>query len=173
MTGGHPDNTIRLAESSSESIGMTKSVLKLLPVVICISTCVSINGGENDDAPPLSKLHPGIFEMVTCWSSDSEQPVATEINLDAVAKNQNQFDFSKVRKNGEWTECPGEDGVGFSRFRLLKSDDRHFEVEFQSNTGGTLTTASLIEFVIETRDFRKAGKPVAIQVLRIVSVETK
>jgi len=32
------------------------------------------------------KIHPKVFSMIDCWISDSESPVLTEINLDAVEK---------------------------------------------------------------------------------------
>jgi hypothetical protein len=32
------------------------------------------------------KIHPKVFSMINCWISDSESPVVTEINLDAVEK---------------------------------------------------------------------------------------
>ena len=32
------------------------------------------------------KIHPKVFSMINCWISDSESPVLTEINLDAVEK---------------------------------------------------------------------------------------
>src|SRR6266478_7280529 len=37
------------------------------------------------------KIHPKVFNMINCWISDSESPVVTEINLDAVEKNGNEF----------------------------------------------------------------------------------
>src|SRR5437899_1473964 len=36
-------------------------------------------------ASPL-KIHPKVFNMIHCWISDSESPVVTEMNLDAVAR---------------------------------------------------------------------------------------
>lgn len=126
-----------------------------------------------DAALAVSKIHPKVFEMVECWLSDSEEPVATEINLDAVAKNGNQFDFSAVKKDGEWTVCPGEDGRGFRRFKELKVDNGEIAVEYQSNGGGTFTSASIIEFTIEKRALRKNGKPISVRVLRVVSVAAK
>src|SRR5213592_2313233 len=37
------------------------------------------------------KIHPKVFSMIDCCISDSVSPVVTEINLDAVEKNGNQF----------------------------------------------------------------------------------
>src|SRR5882724_5094487 len=43
------------------------------------------------------KIHPKVFRMITCWVSDSESPVVTEINLDAVEKNRNEFNQDGMR----------------------------------------------------------------------------
>ncbi|MFM7059425.1 MAG: hypothetical protein ACKO2P_21135 [Planctomycetota bacterium] len=118
----------------------------------------------------MDRLHPKLFDLVTSWDSDTEQPVVTEINLDAVARNRNQFDFLSVRKNGDWTECPGDDGVGFQRFRMIGADRNRFRIEYQRNAGGTLTTATRIECVVETRQILVAGRRDSIQVLRVVSI---
>src|SRR5207253_2241871 len=56
-------------------------------------------------APPPLKLHPKIFNMIDCWISDSESPVVTEINLDAVEMNKNEFDMDNVKADGEWTRA--------------------------------------------------------------------
>lgn len=63
--------------------------------------------------PPAERLqiHPRVFALVTCWPSDTDEPVVTEVNLDAVTRNRNQFDTTLVKTPGEWTECPGEQGV--------------------------------------------------------------
>ncbi|GDY07373.1 hypothetical protein LBMAG52_08590 [Planctomycetia bacterium] len=150
---------------------MTKC-LTFLFVAICVSASVTVDASEKDASPDAGRIHPKVFEMVTSWDSDTEQPVVTEINLDAVAKNRNQFDFSKVKKNGEWIECVGDDGHGFRRFKTIKSDKKRHVIEFQRNAGGTLTTSTLIEFVIETRHVLKAGKAHPIQVLRVMAIET-
>ena len=39
------------------------------------------------EQPSVLKIHPKVFNMISSWISDSESPVATEINLDAVEKN--------------------------------------------------------------------------------------
>src|SRR6476469_1791855 len=99
------------------------------------------------------KIHPKVFNMIDCWISDSESPVITEINLDAVEKNGNQFNTDEVKPDGEWTRCPTpESKEGFMRYRVLESKGRHYKVEYQENGGGTLTTASIIEFDIQKRN---------------------
>jgi len=119
------------------------------------------------------KIHPKIFNLIDCWISDSESPVVTEINLDAVEKNGNEFNDDGLKQDGEWMQCPLPDTNGFMRYRVLESKENRYKVEYQENGGGTLTTASTIEFVIEKREIQRDGKPVAIRVLRVLSHASK
>ncbi len=119
------------------------------------------------------KIHPKVFNMINCWISDSESPVVTEINLDAVEKNGNEFNQDGLTQDGEWLRCPVPDTNGFMRYRVLESKDNHYKVECQENGGGTLTTASVIEFDIDKRNIQRDGKPVAIRVLRVTSYNQK
>jgi len=111
--------------------------------------------------------------LVESWISDTEHPVVTEVNLDAVAVNRNQFDRSTIKKNGDWIEYTDNETHGFQRFKELKTSNGRFTVEYQNNGGGTLTTASVIEFSIEKRELHKDGKPISVRVLRIASIATK
>ena len=111
--------------------------------------------------------------MIDGWVSDSESPVVTEINLDAVERNGNEFNQEGVRQDGEWLRCPVSDTNGFMRYRVLESKGNHYKVEYQENGGGTLTTASIIEFEIENREIRREGKPPTIRVLRVSSYSQK
>jgi hypothetical protein len=124
-------------------------------------------------APALKIHHPKVFSMINCWISDSESPVVTEINLDAVEKNGNQFNSDDVKPDGEWLRCPVPDTNGFMRYRVLESKGNHYKVEYQENGGGTLTTSSIIEFAIEKRDIRRDEKPATIRVLRVLSYNQK
>jgi hypothetical protein len=119
------------------------------------------------------KIHPKVFSMIDCWVSDSESPVVTEINLDAVERNGNEFNQDGVRQDGEWLRCPVPDTNGFMRYRVLESKGNHYRVEYQENGGGTLTTASIIEFEIENREIRREAKPATIRVLRVSSYAHK
>src|SRR5262245_27583670 len=104
---------------------------------------------------PAPKIHPKVFAMIDCWISDSESPVVTEVNLDAVANNGNQFNDDGLKEENGWTRCPGEGGNGFLRYRVLESKGNRFKVEHQENGGGTLTTSSVIEFAVEKREIRR------------------
>jgi hypothetical protein len=110
--------------------------------------------------------------MINCWISDSESPVVTEINLDAVEKNGNEFNQDGLKQEREWLRCPSPDGNGFMRYRVLESKGKHYKVEYQEN-GGTLTTASIIELDVEKRNIHRDGKPVTIRVLRVSSYDQK
>ena len=119
------------------------------------------------------KIHPKVFSMIDCWISDSESPVVTEINLDAVEKNGNEFNENGLKQDGEWLQSPAPDRNGFMRYRVLESKGDHYKVEYQENGGGTLTTASTIEFDIEKRNIQRDNKPVTIRVLRVLSYNQK
>ncbi len=125
------------------------------------------------EQPSVPKIHPKLFNMISSWISDSESPVATEINLDAMEKNGNEFNKDDVRQDDEWVRCPVPDTEGFMRYRVLESKGNHYKVEYQENGGGTLTTASIIEFNIEKRNIRRDGKPATISVLRVTSYNQK
>jgi len=125
---------------------------------------------EQASAP---KIHPKVFKMISSWISDPESPVATEINLDAIEKNGNQFNKDEVQQDGEWLRCPVPDTDGFMRYHVLESKGNHYKVEYEENGGGTLTTASIIEFSIEKRNIRRDGKPLAMSVLRVTSYNQK
>jgi hypothetical protein len=115
------------------------------------------------------KIHPKVFNLIDCWISDSESPVVTEINLDAVDKNGNEFNDDGLKQEDEWMRCPLPDTNGFMRYRVLESKGNHYKVEYQENGGGSLTTASIIEFAIEEREMQRDGKVVTIRVLRVLS----
>jgi hypothetical protein len=119
------------------------------------------------------KIHPKVFNMIDCWISDSESPVATEINLNAVEKNGNQFDEDGLKQDGDWLVYSSPDTGGFMRYRVLESKGNHYKIEYQENGGGTLTTASTIEFDIDKRHIRHNGSPIAIRVLRVSSYTAK
>src|SRR5215510_5628517 len=119
------------------------------------------------------KIHPKVFNMIDCWISDSESPVATEINLNAVEKNGNQFNEDGLKQDGEWLTYSLPDTGGFMRYRVLEAKGNHYKIEYQENAGGTLTTASTIEFEIDKRNIRHNGSPLTVRVLRVLSYTQK
>ena len=119
------------------------------------------------------RIHPKVFNMIDCWISDSESPVVSEINLDAVELDRNEFNYDDVKPNGEWARCPVPNTNGFMRYRVVEARSNHYKIEYQENGGGTLTTASTIEFSIEKREIRRDGKPATLLVLRVLSYSSK
>src|SRR6266404_1792738 len=124
-------------------------------------------------APLPLKLHPKIFNMVECWLSDSQSPVVTEINLDAVEMNGNQFNTEDVKADGEWTRAKTPEAGGFMRYRVLGLKGNRYTVEYQENGGGSLTSDATIEFLIDKRSIERNGKRENIRVLRVVSYKSK
>jgi hypothetical protein len=124
-------------------------------------------------AAPALKVHPKVFSMVDCWLPDEEAPVVTEFNLDALEKNENQFYADEVKQEDGWKRSPNEDGSGFFRYRVLEAKENRYKVEFQSNGGGTLTTAVIIECSIEKREIKRDGKAKTIRVLRVLGIGGK
>ncbi len=106
--------------------------------------------------------------MIQCWISDTESPVVTEVNLDAVQRNRNQFDKDGIKQEDGWTVY-GESGGGFKRYRVIERSGSHYKIEHQENGGGSLTTVSRIEFSIENREIHTDGKPTVINVLKVIS----
>jgi hypothetical protein len=119
------------------------------------------------------KIHPKVFNLIDSWISDSESPVATEINLNAVEKNGNQFNEEGLKQDGDWLVYSVPDTGGFMRYRVLDAKGNHYKIEYQENGGGTLTTAATIEFEIDKRHIRRNGSPMTIRVLRVSSYTQK
>ena len=128
---------------------------------------------KTGEAPPVLKIHPKIFTYIEGWLSDGESPIATEINLDAAEISSNQFNTQDIKQEDGWIRCPGRDGMGFLRYRVLESKGHHYKIAYQENSGGTLTTEAIIEFNIEKRDLKIDGKPQTIRVLRVLSFANK
>ena len=147
----------------------TKIIQSLHPIRGDKAPATSANAGEVSSL----KIHPKVFNMIDCWISDSESPVVTEINLDAVEKNGNQFNEDGLKQDGDWLSYAIPDSGGFMRYRVVESKGKHYKIEYQENGGGTLTTAATIEFDIEKRNVRRDGSPMAIRVLRVTSYSQK
>ena len=122
---------------------------------------------------PELRIHPKVFNMIDCWLSDSESPVVTEINLNAVEKNGNQFGEDGLKQDGDWLVYSVPDTDGFMRYHVLEAKGNHYKIEYQENGGGTLTTASTIEFEVDKRHIRRNGSPATIRVLRVASYTQK
>jgi hypothetical protein len=148
-----------------------KTLITLMAAFLS-AVCLAATDRSPSANPPALRVHPKVFSLIDCWISDSERPVVTEVNLDAVEKNGNEFNDDGVARDGEWMKAPGE-GSGFMRYRVVAAKGNRYQVEYQENGGGSLTTACLIEFAIEKRQIRRDGKPVTFRALRVLAIESK
>ena len=146
-------------------IGLSGLIL-LVSVVLCICLGCTTSHLVNEQ---LQEIHPGVFSMVICLLSDTSMPVATEVNLDAVSENNDQFN-GWIRTEGEWTRVDFDNDRGFIRYRLLRKQDNYYEVLFQSNGGGTLTTSTEIGFTLFYRIIEVNSEETQVQVLRVESI---
>lgn len=106
--------------------------------------------------------------MIESWISDVESPLVTELNLDAVQRNRNQFDQDEVKQEGGCVIYRVPDG-GFKRYRVIEQKENYFKVEYQDNGGGTMITSSKIAFRLERREILVDGRPKVINTLRVIS----
>ena len=143
-----------------------KRIATLTMLCVCIG-CSTLRP-ENEALPV---IHPKVFSMVESWLSDMTSPVVTEVNLDAVRENGNQF-YRKPFVTGAWTRIDSEDSRGYMRYRILSRQGNSYVVEFQNNGGGSLTTSTRIGFTISHRTFDVEGERKQVQVMRIESIKS-
>lgn len=144
----------------------------LTSVVLLSSFCLAAQDHHESASSPALKIHPRVFHLIDCWVSDSARPVVTEVNLDAVKMDGNEFNDEGLTQDGEWAAAPGENG-GFLRYRQLSAKGNHYKVEYQENGGGSLTSACIIEFSIEKREIHVDTKSVTMRALRVLSISSK
>ncbi|MEN9360450.1 MAG: hypothetical protein RL095_1985 [Verrucomicrobiota bacterium] len=146
---------------------------RILPSLISlgIASCGSPSKTSPENAPDPERIHPKVFEMVKSWISDPSSPVVTEINLDAVAANRNQFDPDDVRREGPWHRWKSENG-GEVKFRLMKRDGDIFTALCHFNGGGTLTEALQIRFALASRDIETDDGLRLHRILRVLSIHS-
>lgn len=137
--------------------------------VLSVAFCLIAARATADWKP--ADIHPKVFHLVECWLSDTAHPVATEINLDAVRADRNQFDYDRVRLDDGWITCREDQEM--LRFRLIASTPADCTVLYQENGGGTLTTQSEIRFSLTPRSVEVDGQARTVTVLRVLSISTK
>jgi hypothetical protein len=99
--------------------------------------------------------------------------VVTEVNLDAVEQNGNQFPAGEVTQENGWVVSRTVGGEGFKRYRLTGKGDSRYKVEFQENGGGSLTISSLLDCSVEQRSLSIDGKATTVRVLRVHGCSAK
>lgn len=111
--------------------------------------------------------------MILSFISDTESPVVTAVSLNAVARNRNQFDYDKVRIEGDWIIYRDPETVGTCAYKVMSESKGAFKVAYRENGGGTLTTMKYISFYIESKSQRINGKIVSTKNLVVSGVDDK
>jgi hypothetical protein len=86
--------------------------------VVCLG-CALVTDQGHGRSTPAPRIHPQVFSMVENWLSDTEGPVVTEINLDAMERDRNQFPMDELKQKDVWTVWDTAEGRGFERYRVL------------------------------------------------------
>lgn len=161
--------TLRIAVDRPKTLG-DKMSMKTFLVAIAFSV-VSGCGTVQSSKAYSGVIHPNVFAMAESWLSDVAQPVVTEINLDAVARNRNQFDHDGVSKQGGWVHYADPESKGFTRYKFLKPEGGIRRVLFQNNGGGSLTTSTTIGYRIFRRAVITEDGKEEISVLKIELIQ--
>lgn len=150
---------------------------KIIGIGLCCGMAVwgwlSVGYGAPERSPAPLTIHPAALQMIVGWISDTEAPVVTELNLEAVDKNRNQFDPERVTVDGDWRRCPNGEGAGFVRYRVREQQGPEYSLEYQENGGGTLTTSAQIRVIVEQRSIRHNGQDRLTRVLRVVAFDAR
>lgn len=137
----------------------------LAATLLCLAASVHAAEWTADD------VHPKVFQMVQSWISDRQAPVVTEVHLEAMRANRNQFDFAAVRRDGPWIVY--RDGNEMLRFRVTGHAGRSWTVVYQENDGGSFTSQSVIRFNLLARPLQVDGQPLEASILRVLGIDTR
>lgn len=149
----------------------------IVATLLCGLVFLAINSSKKSEGEHISTLiHPLVFKLILCWDSDTISPVATEINLEAVYKNDDQFDYSRVAKEKdldgvEWIVYTPSDQRGYNRYRIVEQTSQMTRVIFNENGGGSYTSQAKITYQIVKRSLEIEGKKNNISALRVLAIE--
>ena len=138
-----------------------------LPLLIALCLCLGCNAVSRRSDDELV-IHPKVFSLATCWLSDTEQPVATEINLDAVRADRNQFNYDAVSNENGWITF--KDAEGSMQYRVLRQSGSCYTVKFLESGGGSFTKSTIIGYSLLRRTVLTDGTEKEISVLKVTSV---
>ena len=149
----------------------------IVAILLCGSVFLAINLSQKSEETRLpTPIHPLVFKLILCWDSDTISPVATEINLEAVYKNDDQFDYSRIAKEKdlggvEWIVYTPSDQRGYNRYRIVEQTSQMTRVIFNENGGGSYTSQAKITYQIVKRSLQIEGKKNDISALRVLAIE--
>ncbi len=139
----------------------------LLLLVTPILGCYSLSYSSEE----LPIIHPEAFELVTSWISDTAQPVATEINLDAIKENRNQYDYDKIETKNDLITFKKPDREGWVGYELVNSENNIYKIIFYSNGGGRFTSKDTITFKLIRRPVTVNNVSRTPLILRVLSID--
>ena len=140
------------------------------------------NGSSDEVASPNAEhaqtvtrlVHPAVFEMALGWISDTVSPVVTEVNLDAIYTNRNQFDYDLVKVS----ESQGPKIVHYQRseggylsYKVNAEKNGVTSITLYDSGGGSGVGVTEITYEIKKRSVRINGVSREIEVLRILGVD--
>ncbi len=141
----------------------------LRQLAISILVLVAAGCANSLPVPESPIIHPAVFPMVMRWISETESPVVSEVNLDAMLRDRNQFSFEEVSTDGEWFRLDCDHG--FEQYRVLSRRGHAVPVEYESNGGGSMATVKLTWFELLSRRIEIDVIPQERRVMRIIGVD--
>ena len=143
--------------------------------MVAVACCAALTASAADNKP----IHPKVFEMILSWISDMGSPVATEVSLTAMRRNNDQFQYNHVTMADgmvKWAEGgvqkTGIFGPPSMWYRLESLGKMKYRSHFFSNGGGSFTRYAKIDFTIGTKTLSIDGKvDVEVEVLTVVGVD--
>jgi len=143
-----------------------------LLVVLSLVACHKAEKPNAESAA--TPIHPKVFQMVLCWDSDMISPVLTEINLDAVYRNNDQFDFKRLEivteSEGDSVYYRDQSERGYLSYRVLEEINGVTRIKFYENGGGSGTSSETITYETKKRTVRIDGEKVEISVLSVLAI---
>jgi hypothetical protein len=118
-------------------------------------------------------IHPLVFNLTMCYESDLGYPVATAINLTAIARNRNQYDSREVRDDGEWVVYDDQLHGRMLKYKVISRQGVYYKILYiETENGASLSVGRYITFYIEKTNIVVDGVSVPIENLVIIGMDS-
>ena len=159
---------MKKGKKSAKMISVKEVGLRLtLLGAVCVCGCFN-NQTVSDDAI----FHPKMFTLMQNWISDTESPVVTEINLDAINKNRNEYDFKAIKHNDEWYRYDDNKKHTYYRYKIISKNGDTYKILFQDGGTGSFVSTSEIKFEIIYRSIIVDREKKNIRILRVAAIKS-
>ena len=118
-----------------------------------------------------AEIHPRVFSQVPCWLSDNGIPEVTEINLTAVKKNVNKYNYSEIQESDGWVKWISDESNYSYAYKVVEKMNKLYKIKYVENFGGSSSFIYEIGYSLEDREITIEGKKDIIQVIRIQSIK--